>query len=325
LFRPKLDILPPPQRTLWPELDATPDHFTLYGGTALALRIGHRQSADFDFFSPAAFDPVVLAREVPYLAGAETVQLESHTLTCRVDRKGPVLISFFGNLGLGMVAARDAIEGSKIHAASLLDIAGTKALTVQQRAQARDYLDIDALIRRGIDLRHLLAAGRVVWGRGFNPLITLKALSYFDDVPTLPAEVRERLRAAVAAVDPAPSGADPPSPARGRERADGMKTLPLTPELLRVAGRVVWFEEPARALADPVQFLAHAMVYGTIEDLAALRGIAGLDDYLEVLERAPPGIFDARSWAYWHLVCGRHPAPPLPVRAGLLPNHDRTS
>jgi Nucleotidyl transferase AbiEii toxin, Type IV TA system len=201
MFQPRLDILPPPQRALWPELDATPDHFTLYGGTALALRIGHRQSVDFDFFSRTAFDPATLAREIPYLAGAETVQLESHTLTCRIDRRGPVLVSFFGNLNLGEAAPHEDVDGSKLHVASLLDIAGTKALTVQQRAQARDYTDIDALIRHGIDLPRALAAGAVVYGRSFNPLITLKALSYFDDVPSLPDDVRQRLRAAVEAVD----------------------------------------------------------------------------------------------------------------------------
>ena len=46
-FQPRLDILPAAQRKLWCELGATPDHFTLYGRTALALRLGHRQSADF--------------------------------------------------------------------------------------------------------------------------------------------------------------------------------------------------------------------------------------------------------------------------------------
>lgn len=202
MFQPRLDILPPPQRALWPELDATPDHFILYGGTALALQIGHRQSVDFDFFSPAAFDPIALSREIPYLAGAETVQLDSDTLTCRVERGGPVLISFFGNLKLGQTAAHEDIEGSKLRAASLLDIAGTKARTVQQRAQPRDYLDIDALIRNGIELPRILAAGAAVFGRGFNPMITLKALGYFDDVPNLPQDVRDRLLAAVAAVDP---------------------------------------------------------------------------------------------------------------------------
>ena len=56
-FKPRLDILPPAQRALWSEVDATPEHFTLYGGTALALRLGHRQSLDFAFFSRVAFDP----------------------------------------------------------------------------------------------------------------------------------------------------------------------------------------------------------------------------------------------------------------------------
>jgi Nucleotidyl transferase AbiEii toxin, Type IV TA system len=201
-FQPCLDILTPPQRTLWAELEATPDHFTLYGGTALALRLRHRQSVDFDFFSRRPFDPAALARQIPYLAGAEQVQVVSHTLTCRVERGGPVLVSFFGNLALGEVAAREIADGSKVHVASLLDVAGTKALTVQQRAQARDYIDIDAVIRHGIDLPQVLAAGAAVYGRSFNSLLTLRALSYFDDVPTLPAEVKERLEAAVRAVDP---------------------------------------------------------------------------------------------------------------------------
>jgi Nucleotidyl transferase AbiEii toxin, Type IV TA system len=201
-FQPRLDTLPAAQRTLWPELDTTPDHFTLYGGTALALRLGHRQSIDFDFFSHTPIDPEALADEIPYLVGAERVQVAGHTLTCRVDRGSPVLLSFFGNLRLGEAAPRDVAQGSNVHVASLLDIAGTKAAVVQRRAQARDYLDIDALIRHGIDLPRVLAAGAVVYGRSFNPLITLKALSYFDDVPALAAEVRERLRAAVEAVDP---------------------------------------------------------------------------------------------------------------------------
>jgi hypothetical protein len=98
-----------------------------------------------------------------------------------------------------------------------------------------------------------------------------------------------------------------------------MKPLPATHALLRVAQRVIWFDEPARALADPLQFLAHVMVFGTVEDLQVLRGIVGKDAYRAVLDHAPPGIFDARSWAYWHLVCGRCPTPPLPVRTAVQP------
>jgi hypothetical protein len=198
---PHLNTLPAPQRALWLELGATPDAFTLYGGTALVLRLGHRTSIDFDFFSNASFDPDQLAPRVPYLRDAERIQVAPDTLTCRVDRGGPVLVSFFGGLGLGRVAAPEPVRDMPLYVASLLDLAGTKAAVVQKRAEGRDYLDIDALLQQGIDLPTVLAAGIVVYGRTFNPLITLKALSYFDDVPTLPADVRARLGKAVEAVD----------------------------------------------------------------------------------------------------------------------------
>jgi hypothetical protein len=200
-FQPRLDKLPPAQRILWPELAATPEHFTLYGGTALALRLGHRVSVDFDFFSDQSFDPDRLGHAIPYLAGAERVQVEANTLTCRVERGGPVLISFFGHLGLGRAAPREQAQGLPLNVASLLDLAGTKAAVVQKRAQERDYVDIDALIGHGVELSIALAAGNVIYGRNFNPLITLKALSYFGDVPALPEDVRQRLIAAVTAVD----------------------------------------------------------------------------------------------------------------------------
>ena len=200
-FIPKLSALPVPQRALWPELRSTPDVFALYGGTALALRLGHRTSLDFDFFSNATFDPDQLTRTIPYLRDAELVQVGPDTLSCRVDRGGPVLVSFFGGLGLGQVAAWEQAQDIRLQVASLLDIAGTKAAVVQKRAEVKDYIDIDTLLRHGIDLATVLAAGAVVYGRKFNPLITLKALSFFDDLPTLPDDVRDRLTRAVEAVD----------------------------------------------------------------------------------------------------------------------------
>ena len=100
-----------------------------------------------------------------------------------------------------------------------------------------------------------------------------------------------------------------------------MRPLPVTSDLLRVARRVVWFAAPERVLSDPIQFLAHVMVYGTVADLRALVGVVGRDDYREVLDHAPPGVFDPRSWAYWNLVCGRWPPSPLPVRA--IPHADK--
>ena len=48
---PWMEILPTQQREIWPLLKPTVAlGFVLYGGTAVALRLGHRQSIDFDFF-----------------------------------------------------------------------------------------------------------------------------------------------------------------------------------------------------------------------------------------------------------------------------------
>jgi hypothetical protein len=96
-----------------------------------------------------------------------------------------------------------------------------------------------------------------------------------------------------------------------------MKSLPKTPELLAVAKRVVWFKAPEETLNDPIHFLAHVMTFGTVEDLIAIKDIVGPDEFRETLEKAPSGVFDARSWAYWNIRFGRQPAPPLPTRKGF--------
>ena len=91
-------------------------------------------------------------------------------------------------------------------------------------------------------------------------------------------------------------------------------TRRIAPDLHRVARRVVWFKPPEETLRDPVLFLNHAMTWGTIEDLRIVRTHFTDDELREALRRAHPGILDARSWSYWHLVLGLEPAPPLPVR-----------
>ena len=93
-----------------------------------------------------------------------------------------------------------------------------------------------------------------------------------------------------------------------------MKSATLTQELEDVARRVMWFEEPKQALADPVRFIAYAMTYGVHDDMKVVRSKFSDEDLIEALDHAPAGIFDGRSWAYWNLKLGRYPAPPIPER-----------
>jgi hypothetical protein len=72
------------------------------------------------------------------------------------------------------------------------------------RAEAKDYLDLDALIKRGgVNLSLALAAAQRLYGPTFNAQSTLKALSYFNDgnLDTLPDSVQRDLAAAARAVD----------------------------------------------------------------------------------------------------------------------------
>src|ERR1035441_7725073 len=74
---PHLEVLAPAQRKLWAELSAVPGEFVLYGGTALALHLGHRESMDFDFFGSRPLDLSALETGIPFLAGARIVRIAS--------------------------------------------------------------------------------------------------------------------------------------------------------------------------------------------------------------------------------------------------------
>jgi hypothetical protein len=77
-----------------------------------------------------------------------------------------------------------------------MDVAATKLATIQQRAQARDYEDIAAVVSAGISLSEAIAAATAVYGTTFNGALSLKALTYFGDgdLPSLSASVQAKLR-----------------------------------------------------------------------------------------------------------------------------------
>jgi hypothetical protein len=166
----------------------------LYGGTALALRTGSRESEDFDFFTNDPVDAHTLASTVSWLRDAELVQAAPSTATFLVDRGGRVKISFFGGLTLGRVGDVSEAVDTGVRVASLLDLAAQKVRVVQVRAERKDYLDLATLIDRGITLPRALGAARALYPE-FAPLVTIKALSYFGDgdLDGLPDRVKAAL------------------------------------------------------------------------------------------------------------------------------------
>jgi Nucleotidyl transferase AbiEii toxin, Type IV TA system len=196
LFCPKLDILPAAQRLIWEELNQIPSSFVLYGGTAMALRLGHRQSVDFDFFSNERFEPSNLLWSLGSLREARVDQRGDNTLSLVVDRSGPVRLSFFGEVGMNRIQDPDVAPDNRLQVASLLDLTATKLKTIQQRAEAKDYRDLAAAFDTGIGLAEALGAATAIFGRRFNAMAALKALTYFGDgnLPSLPTRLQDRLR-----------------------------------------------------------------------------------------------------------------------------------
>jgi hypothetical protein len=104
---PRLDILPAAQRTLWPQLaDVSRHSFVLYGGTAVALYLGHRESVDFDFFTNVTFQPDDLAGSYFFLREGEILQSQQNTLTVITEGRETSRVKnpFFGGLKFGRLA-----------------------------------------------------------------------------------------------------------------------------------------------------------------------------------------------------------------------------
>jgi hypothetical protein len=82
-FVPCFEILPKAQKALWYRLSPCQDFgFVLYGGTGIALQLGHRSSVDFDFFSHFPLNEIKekeLLAALPFLDKAERVQFAPNT------------------------------------------------------------------------------------------------------------------------------------------------------------------------------------------------------------------------------------------------------
>lgn len=185
-FKPIMNVLPIAQQRLWQALRPTVDlGFVLYGGTAIALRLGHRQSVDFDFFTEKPLDRDAIKSAFAFVAASVPIQDNGQTWTLLVpshdDARDHVKVSFFGAIGFGRIGAPDFTEDGVLVVASIEDLLATKLKTILQRAEAKDYRDIAAMVNAGVSLTHGLAAARTLFGINFQPSESLKALVYFDD------------------------------------------------------------------------------------------------------------------------------------------------
>ena len=204
-FKPRLDVLAEAQRKTWAALNPTSElGFVLYGGTAIALRLGHRHSEDFDFFSKMVVAKDSIYEALPFLSAGQVLQDVRNTLTV-IDPQG-VKLSFFRNVRFGRIGEPETASGTAVKVASLVDLFGTKLATLLQRVEARDYQDIIAILKSGLSLQEGLGAARAIYGSQFQPAEALKALTWFEegDLSSIDRDARAFLRRQAEAVTSIP-------------------------------------------------------------------------------------------------------------------------
>lgn len=178
LLQCRTDILPEPQQALWPQLKDVPQQYVLYGGTAIALRCGHRNSVDFGFFSTDQTDIDALTRQLPFIVNnppsekflkindGDSRHVFNHN---HIDyfiepipgsvpydpEKSIVKVTFANdkNLIAGAINSPDKALGNGIKIASPLDLLAAKILAMDRRSQERDFEDLAELIKRGTSLQ----------------------------------------------------------------------------------------------------------------------------------------------------------------------------
>lgn len=193
LFDPRIDILPAAQQELWPFLASAKDlGFVLYGGTAVAL---HRASIDFDFFKAEPLDKAKITAAIPFMHDVRMLQEAENTLIVDVKMlTGHVKVSLFGGLTLGRLNDPVLTRDSVLLVASREDLLATKLKTILDRAEAKDYRDIAAMLSAGTSLERALGVFAKMYRR--DAALPLKALGFFNDgdLPMLSKADRDLLR-----------------------------------------------------------------------------------------------------------------------------------
>ncbi len=177
------NILDEQRRSVLPALDLCREEgFYLAGGTALALQIGHRDSADFDFFKSDAFDTAHLFEHLrEALSGWSLVKVQDERNTLSVIANETIKLSF---MGYRYPMLRPVVNTEHLDLADIVDIGCMKLSAITGRATMKDYVDLYFILRR-IPLQELLALCAVKLPQLDRALI-LKAIVYFDDLEMEP-------------------------------------------------------------------------------------------------------------------------------------------
>ncbi|MFH0749757.1 MAG: nucleotidyl transferase AbiEii/AbiGii toxin family protein [Candidatus Gottesmanbacteria bacterium] len=174
-----LDQFDNARQTIFPKLAAFSPSFTLAGGTAMMLQIGHRQSYDFDCF---CFEPLTnkVRKKATTLFGKDTkIKFDTPDIFSVIT---PELVEVT-LVSYPYHPLRPTISTPSIALLHMDDLVANKAHTLGRRNAWRDYVDLFFVLKWNLySLTSIISLTEKKYGNEFNARLFLGQLTYFQDI-----------------------------------------------------------------------------------------------------------------------------------------------
>ncbi|MDR2442417.1 MAG: nucleotidyl transferase AbiEii/AbiGii toxin family protein [Deltaproteobacteria bacterium] len=342
-------ILPKAQQIIWPYLEQVPSDFVLYGGTAVALRFGHRTSVDFDFFSNTYPVDKLMKLVLNFKFG--TSELESaakrrntnhldliiyvNDLKIENEIDKSVKLTFLTDKALvpGCLEEPDIHPDNNIKIASPIDLFSHKIWASAQRNKIEDFIDIIEFLKQGYGLEEAFVGclafankSKVSWNINLQNLLnnyqsnTIKQLFSDEEDWKLLSEAAKKVdlkkvfKSKIFVFDQLYDiKNEPPSEDKFQyNKKNGLSFEEFALSLVWTRGSDI--------PKDKYKFLAFVMAQWPTYyyELVEYYGITD-DDFIIALSKAEPGVFRYEiSWKLWHQKFKISPIPPFPVKYAYI-------
>jgi len=151
--------------------------FSLVGGTALALRYGHRSSVDLDLFFHEKFDHQIIESELISEFGRDFVYESGHKqfgIFCYIQ-KIKVDIVYFPHKPIA-----ESVTVKNIRMYSSADISAMKIQAILGRAKKKDFWDLHELLKH-FPLQQLIDWHKQKYPSQMLAISIPNAITYFSD------------------------------------------------------------------------------------------------------------------------------------------------
>jgi len=156
--------------------------FALAGGTALALRLGHRESIDLDFFTTEVFDSIKLAKQLSNKYDVSDITTSNNSINCFILHKNKKIKVDFLRHSYYILAPM--LHEENVRLLSIEDIAAMKLNAIANRGAKKDFFDIYSLLEQ-FQLKSMLKLFEQKYPL-FNSFSVIKSLTFFDDAENEP-------------------------------------------------------------------------------------------------------------------------------------------